>query len=294
MFTEAGNVYWICDRKSDRSNDRSNDLNKSKDIAFKAAAEAGKLIASRVGDVRKIDYKGVANIVTDVDKAAEAKIIDIIRSQFPDDEILAEESGRSVGSKTSRCWLIDPLDGTTNFAHTYPFFSVSIALVEAGRQVLGVVFNPVSNELFWAVLGEGAWLNDTRLRVSGIKTLGESLLATGFASSRQDLQSVSMEQFRRLTAVSHGVRRDGSAALDLCFVACGRLDGYWERKLAPWDLGAGTLIVEEAGGKVTNLVNGTLDLSKGHVAATNGLIHDEMITALDDKATAQILLPPGD
>jgi len=255
-------------------------LNRVRETAFKAAREAAGLILSRLGDIRKLDYKGVANIVTDVDRAAEAKILEIIRSDFPSDEILAEESGRTAGDQASRCWLIDPLDGTTNFAHTYPFFAVSIALVEDGKQMLGVVLNPVSKELFWAEAGQGAWLNQERICVSSIAKLSESLLATGFPPGTSQTQHASMERFRRMTALSHGVRRDGSAALDLCFVACGRLDGFWEGKLAPWDLGAGTLIVKEAGGIVTNLANSNFDLASGSVIASNGLIHAQMASTL--------------
>lgn len=262
-------------------------MNPSRKIAFRAAYEAGKILLDRLGDVRKIDYKGAANIVTDVDKASEVKILEVIRSEFPDDEILAEESGKNAGSKPTRRWLVDPLDGTTNYAHSYPFFAVSIALIENNEQILGVVFNPVSNELFWAEPGQGAWLNDDRIRVSKISTLDESLLATGFNRDIPKAQRTNMEQFRCLTAASHGVRRDGSAALDLCYIASGRLDGYWERKLAPWDLGAGTLLVKEAGGTVTTLANGPWDVSRSDVIASNGLIHMAFADALKEEELAK-------
>ena len=264
-------------------------MNRNRQIAFAAAHEAGKLLLARLGDVRTIDYKGVANIVTDVDKAAEKLILKTIRAEFPHDEILAEESGKNTGAHTNRCWLVDPLDGTTNYAHGYPFFGVSIALVENGKQTLGVVFNPVADELFFAEAGQGAWLNDGPIRVSKIAQLKESLLATGFPPNTPNAQKASMEQFKCLTAASHGVRRDGSAALDLCFVACGRLDGFWERKLAPWDVGAGTLIVEEAGGVVSNLINDAFDLARCDVIASNGLIHNELACTLDEKELARSL-----
>jgi len=265
----------------------------AKEVAFAAAKKAGQLSLERLGDVRKIDYKGVANIVTDVDKACEKIIIQMIRNEFPDDEILAEESGRSSGKRSDRCWLIDPLDGTTNYAHSYPFFAVSIALTENDKRVVGVVFNAVANELFWAELGQGAWLNDKPISVSKINTLAESLLATGFPPNTPQAQRLSMEQFRCITAASHGVRRDGSAALDLCFVACGRLDGFWERKLAPWDTGAGSLIVEEAGGVVTDLTNGTWDIDAGNIIASNGLIQNELVAALNEKELAKAMALAG-
>jgi len=254
-------------------------LEKEKKTAFQAALKAGKLIAERRGDIKTVDYKSAFNLVTDVDKASEKLIIELIREEFPEDEILAEESGASK-EKSKRRWLIDPVDGTTNFAHNYPFFCVSIALEKDGQRQLGVVFNPIADELFWAQLGEGAWLNDKPISVSKVRSLGESLLATGFPPDTAAAHQTNMEHFQALTNLSHGVRRDGSAALDLCFVACGRLDGFWERKLAPWDVGAGSLIVEEAGGKVSNLKNGQLNLQDGHILATNGLIHDEVVAAL--------------
>jgi len=254
-------------------------LEKEKNTAFQAALKAGKLIAERRDNIKSVDYKSAFNLVTDVDKASEKLIIDLIRADFPDDEILAEESGASR-EKSKRRWLIDPVDGTTNFAHGYPFFCVSIALEKDGERVLGVVFNPIAHELFWAQLGEGAWLNDKPISVSKVNNLNESLLATGFPPDTAAAHQSNLENFAHLTNLCHGVRRDGSAALDLCFVACGRLDGFWERKLAPWDIGAGSLIVEEAGGKVSDLANRQLDMQKGHIVATNGLIHDEVVAAL--------------
>jgi myo-inositol-1(or 4)-monophosphatase len=264
-------------------------VNKSREIAFAAARQAGELLANRLGDVRQIDYKGVANIVTDVDKASEAIILKIIRSEFPDDEILAEESGKTAGKKTSRRWVVDPLDGTTNYAHAYPCFCVSIGLLENGKRILGVVFDPILNELFWAELGEGAWLNDKPIHVSHIDKLEASLLATGFRRNPPEDFNTTMEQFRRLTSLTHGVRRDGSAALDLCYVACGRFEGFWERRLAAWDVGAGSLIVEEAGGTVSDLTNGELDVDRGNVIASNGLIHKELVLHLDEEGVRKSL-----
>jgi myo-inositol-1(or 4)-monophosphatase len=257
-------------------------LKRELEIAIEAALEAGKLIVSKLNKTKQIDYKGAFNLVTDVDKASEQIIIGLIRSEFPTDEILAEESGASP-NKSQRRWLIDPLDGTTNFAHSYPFFCVSIGLEQEGERTLGVVYNPVANELFRAEVGAGAWLNDEPITVSKVSRLEESLLATGFPPNTAEAEQTNLEHFTLLTAASHGVRRDGAAALDLCFVACGRLDGFWERKLSPWDIAAGSLIVEEAGGKVTDLANRRMDLDVGNVLATNGLIHDEVAGALDEK-----------
>jgi myo-inositol-1(or 4)-monophosphatase len=260
---------------------QENQLTDRKAAAQIAAREAGKIILEKLGRI-KIDYKSAFNLVTDADKAAEAKILEILTGQFPEDEVLAEESGENMGAKgkSRRRWLIDPLDGTTNFAHAYPFFCVSIALVENDKRVLGVVYNPTSNEMFLAEAGKGAWLNDERIQVSPITNLEESLLATGFPPSSSNAIENNMEQFKYLTGISHGVRRDGAAALDLCYVACGRLDGFWEQNLAPWDIGAGSLIVEEAGGKISDLKGATLNLEEGNIVATNQLIHEEVIESL--------------
>lgn len=250
-----------------------------REVAFNAARAAGALLKERVGKIKNIDYKSAFNIVTDVDKASEQMIISMLKKHFPDDQILGEESGAHAASSARR-WLIDPLDGTTNFTHGYPFFSVSIGFEDQGRMRLGVVFNPISDELFWAEEGKGAYLNEQPIHVSGNATLATSLLVTGFPTDTQSAKISNMAEFSRLTDATHGVRRDGSAALDLSFVACGRFDGFWEFKLAPWDLAAGTLIVREAGGNVTNLVGGEFEMSTGHVLATNGLIHDEMTRLL--------------
>lgn len=258
----------------------SRELNKERKVAFRAALEAGNLMRHKLGRISKIDYKSAFNIVTDVDKACEETILEILKSEFPADAILAEEGGTNPNSTSNRRWLIDPLDGTTNYAHAYPFFCVSIGLEENGQMIMGVVFNPISDELFWAEAGHGAFLNDEPLRVSTVDSLEESLLATGFPPDSDVMVHNNMREFNSLTDVSHGVRRDGSAALDLCFVAAGRLDAFWEWKLKPWDIGAGSLIVTEAGGKVSDLSDGRLDMSVGHILASNGHIHSEIIEIL--------------
>ena len=254
-------------------------MEKEKELAFRAATTAGQIQRENLGKISSVDYKSAFNLVTNVDKECEKQILEILTGAFPEDEVLAEESGEKKGSKNRR-WLIDPLDGTTNFTHSYPFFSVSIGLEENGEMVLGVVYNVISDELFWAIKGKGAKVNDTTISVSGAAVLSESLLATGFPPDTRNTGYNNMNEFTYITNKSHGVRRDGSAALDLSFVAAGRLEGFWEMKLAPWDIGAGSLIVTEAGGRVSNLEGGPLDISSGHIMATNGKIHEELIEAL--------------
>jgi myo-inositol-1(or 4)-monophosphatase len=254
-------------------------LEKVRETVFKAVKAGGDLLRERWGKVKNIDYKGAFNLVTDVDKASEQLIVGILQSEFPDIGILAEEGGATNAEFQSR-WLIDPLDGTTNYAHAYPFFAVSIGLEVQGEMKFGAVFNPISNELFWAEQGKGAFLNDEPIRVSSLTRLGVSLLATGFPPDTKQAHDDNMKRFRSLTDISHGVRRDGSAALDLSFVACGRFDGFWELKLSPWDTAAGSLLVREAGGQVTNLEGGPFDITTGHILATNGHIHSEVIEQL--------------
>jgi len=248
-------------------------------VAFRAALEAGGLIKERMGQIASIDYKSAFNLVTDVDKASEELILSIIGGAFPDDAILAEESGASK-TKSKRRWLIDPLDGTTNYAHSYPFFCVSIGLEEEGEMALGVVYDPIRDELFYATKGEGAFLNDEKIKVSTVDSLSNSLLVTGFPPDSRGTSLNNMVEFTTLTNLSHGVRRDGSAALDLSYVAAGRTDGFWEKRLAAWDVGAGSLIVEEAGGRVTDLEGNKLDVDKGFILATNGLVHDQVLKVL--------------
>jgi myo-inositol-1(or 4)-monophosphatase len=254
-------------------------MNLIKEIAFKAAREAGALLRERAGKILNIDYKSAFNIVTDADRESERLVIGIISERFPDDQILGEESGAHE-TASNRRWIIDPLDGTTNYAHGYPFFSVSIGFEEQGEMRFGVVYNPIADEMFWAEQGKGAYLNDKPIKVSQHTKLATSLLATGFPADTATAKLSNLVEFAKATDLSMGVRRDGSAALDLSYVACGRLDGFWELKLAQWDLAAGTLIVREAGGSVTNLTGGPFDIRTGHVLATNNLIHEELVQAL--------------
>jgi myo-inositol-1(or 4)-monophosphatase len=250
-------------------------------LAQSVDREAGALLKSRVGKIKSVDYKSAFNIVTDVDKASDELIVNAIKAKYPDDGFLAEESGEELSRRSKRRWIIDPLDGTTNYTHSYPFFSVSIGVEEDGVMVLGVVYNPMADEMFVAERGGGAFLNDEKMIVSKEASLDNSLLATGFPPDTLNNMENNLESFKYLTSHCHGVRRDGSAALDLCFVAAGRLDGFWERKLAPWDVAAGSLIVEEAGGKVTNLEGGPMKMASGQILATNGLIHGQVMESLE-------------
>ena len=206
-------------------------------------------------------------------------ILKRIKAEFPRDSVVAEEGGGGIDD-VERCWFIDPLDGTKEFIDGNGEFTVNIALIHQHRAVMGVVYNPVSEELFWAQAGCGAYLNDEKIAVSKIADKENSLLATGFPADTSTAVYNNLEIFKELTNSTHGVRRDGSAALDLCYVACGRLDAFWEMKLSPWDVAAGSLIVSEAGGSVTNLINGTFDKQSGHILASNGLIHDQIVAIL--------------
>ncbi len=254
-------------------------LEEIRNTALRAGKEAATILKEKLGKLNRIDYKGAFNLVTEADKASEEKIISIIREAFPDHQILGEESGELKSNSKMR-WLIDPLDGTTNYAHTYPFFCVSIGFEDDGKMLFGLVLNPVSGELFHAEDGKGAYLNENVIRCSSVRHLSESLLATGFPPDSINADASNIAEFHKLTDICHGVRRDGSAALDLCYVASGRLDGFWEFKLSPWDLAAGTIIVREAGGRVTSPAGTEFDISTGHVLATNSQVHDEIITIL--------------
>lgn len=255
-------------------------MDQIKQVAEKAARQAGALLKERLGHIKSIDYKSAFNLVTDVDRESERLVIAIIKETFPGDRILGEESGAS-GSTAQRRWLIDPLDGTTNYTHGYPCFAVSIGCEDSGEMIVAVVFNPIADELFWAVKGKGAYLNDRPINVSSTTTIETSLLATGFPVDTRVAEHPNMPQFQRLTDMSQGVRRDGSAAIDLCQVACGRLDGYWELTLGPWDMAAGSLLVKEAGGNVTNVLGGPFDVNKKHILASNGKLHEDLVRALD-------------
>ncbi len=246
----------------------------------RAAAE----IRPRLGKIGTPGRKGPLDLVTEADTESEKAIIRTIRSRFPDHEILAEESGLSKGS-ASCTWIIDPLDGTTNFAHGVPLFSISIAFAHEGEIKAGFVLNPESGELFSAVKGRGAELNGRKIRVTDTSEVSDSLLVTGFPYNFKEILEPLMTRFTNCLSASRGVRRLGSAALDLCFVACGRFDAFWEQNLKPWDTAAGFLIAEEAGARVTDFSNNRFDVERAEILATNGNIHNEMLSLLELEKT---------
>jgi len=242
-------------------------------VAIETAREAGAILREGYGRPKEITYKGEVDLVTESDRRSEELVVARLRRHFPDHGIVAEEGGGAAGAKY--CWHVDPLDGTTNFAHGYPCFAVSIGLVEDGRPIAGVVFNPVYNELFAAARGEGAYLNETRIHVSPVEKLATSLVATGFPTHLRKSSS-NIHYYWQFTLRTHGVRRDGAAALDLCSVACGRFDAYWEFGLKSWDTAAGIVIVEEAGGSITDITGQPYRLGGPSLLASNGRIHGEM------------------
>lgn len=256
-------------------------MRKIKATLQKALHESGKILVAAMSRPKRIQYKGAANLVTQTDKLAEARVVSIIKSVFPDHDILAEETATDISSlKSPYRWVIDPIDGTTNFAHGLPLASVSIGFEAYGKIVLGGVFNPFLKELFWAERGKGAYLNKKRIHVSQTGKLLQSLLVTGFPYDRTLRAHDYLEVVGNFMKITHGVRRLGSASLDLCYVACGRFDGYWESKLMPWDQAAGYLIAEEAGARVTDFEGKPFNIYYPQVLATNGKIHGEMLRNL--------------
>jgi myo-inositol-1(or 4)-monophosphatase len=253
------------------------------DIATEAVLAAGAIVRDLWGNLQLIEDKGQSgDLVTEADKQSEVLILEIIGRHFPDHAILAEESGVLGDRGQSYLWAIDPLDGTTNFAHGYPVACVSIGLAIEGVPVVGVIYNPFRDELFRAGRGLGATLNRRSIQVSRTGELERSLLVTGFAYDRRETTDTNYPEFCHLTHLTQGVRRSGSAALDLTDVACGRLDGYWERGIKPWDITAGIVLLEEAGGKLSAYDGSPLAIASGRILATNGLIHEQLSQALMD------------
>ncbi len=247
--------------------------------AIRLAQEAGRLLVERLPKPRTIEHKGPLSLVTDADRAADALITGALRTRFPTDDILSEETAANL-TGAARCWIIDPLDGTTNYAHGYPSFCVSIALAEKMQPVVGVVYHPTMNELFVAERGRGAWLNDSPIHVSSINALGDALLATGFPYDRRERPDYYLAFYREFMIRTQGLRRDGAAALNLAYLACGRFDGFWEFGLAPWDVAAASLLVTEAGGQISDLTGGSFQLDDRRILATNGLLHQPMLEVI--------------
>lgn len=249
------------------------------DFAIDTARKAGALLKDNVGRIGSIEFKGAVDIVTDVDRKSEALIIDAIKKAFPSHGILAEESPELKQDSPFK-WIIDPLDGTTNYSHGFPFFCVSIGLEISGEVVFGVVYDPMMDELFTAEKGKGATLNGKKIAVSAIGELGKSLLATGFPYDLRSSADNNLDFFSEFSLRAQAIRRAGSAALDLCYIASGRFDGYWEMKLKPWDVAAGSLIVSESGGKITGFSGGPFSIYGKECLASNSLIHEEMTRIL--------------
>jgi myo-inositol-1(or 4)-monophosphatase len=248
-------------------------------VAQQVAIEAGTLLRTFLGRITQVVYKGETDLVTEADLQSEKLILESMGRHFPGDTFLTEETGQH-GHGSKRVWLIDPLDGTVNFAHELPFFAVSIALQVQGETMVGVVYNPCTQELFETASGSGAFLNRKPIAVSKTDKLLDSLLATGFPyTMHQDPRDV-MKRLNNLVVRGRAVRRIGSAAMDLCYVAAGRFAGYWEQDLKPWDTAAGALLVEEAGGRVTDFEGNRFTPFLKTVAASNSLIHDDLLAAL--------------
>ncbi|MEQ8963619.1 MAG: inositol monophosphatase family protein [Coleofasciculus sp. C2-GNP5-27] len=247
------------------------------DIATEAAMAAGAILQTYWGQLDAVEEKGrPGDLVTVADKEAEAAILKVLGRHVPDHAILAEESGQGGDQESDYLWAIDPLDGTTNYAHQYPISSTSVGLLIDDIPQVGVIYNPFRDELFRAAKGLGATRNRRPIRVSNTSTLNQSLLVTGFAYDRRETPDNNYAEFCHLTHLTQGVRRSGSASLDLADVACGRLDGYWERGISPWDITAGVVLVQEAGGTVTAYDGSPLVLKSGRILATNRQIHDQL------------------
>jgi myo-inositol-1(or 4)-monophosphatase len=264
------------------------------ECAVEIACQAGSLLRYYFERVipdkkQRFELKGDFDLVTEADRASEKLIVQQIKARFPYHGIMAEE-GSGHESLSEYRWYVDPLDGTTNFAHGYPVYNVTLALEKAGELIAGVIFDPSRNELFTCEKGGGAFLNGGRVHVSGVPKLDECLLSTGFPSSRRHL-NVNIHFYHQMAMATHGVRRGGAAAIDLAYVACGRLDGFWEFGLSPWDMAAGKLMVEEARGICRDMKGGIHGLTSPHILADNGLIHDEVIAVFSEIFRGEYRLP---
>jgi myo-inositol-1(or 4)-monophosphatase len=259
------------------------------ETATQIAREAGALLSGFFARRVRAESKGEFDIVTEADRASEAFIVEQLKKHFPAHAIVAEEGGGQQGHSEFR-WYVDPLDGTTNFAHGFPIYNVTLALERAGELVAGVIFDPVHDELFQAERGGGAFLNGSRIHVSKAPALAGALLATGFPTRKRH-RNVNVHFFYQLSMLTHGIRRAGSAAIDLAWVACGRLEGFWEFGLNPWDMAAGVLIVSEAGGQVSDMKGAAVNVHGPHLLADNGLIHGELLTVFDEVFAGKFRYP---
>jgi len=259
------------------------------ETAIDIAREAGALVANMAE--RRIPYelKGDFDLVTAADKASEALIVERLQSHFPTHSILGEEGGQRE-RQGEYCWYVDPVDGSTNFAHGFPAYNVTMAVEKAGELVAGVIFDPTRNEMFAAEKGGGAYLNGHRIHVSKSAGVDVSLVATGFPSRKRH-ENINIHFYYQLAMISHGVRRAGAAALDLAYVASGRLDGFWEFGLNPWDMAAGILLVEEAGGRCSDMNGAPRHLQGKHILANNGLIHEEMLQIFSEVFAGRFRYP---
>jgi myo-inositol-1(or 4)-monophosphatase len=260
----------------------ANDLDRRRvrEVGVGAARAAGELLRERINSIHEVRHKGIVDLVTDVDVASEHLVSAAILEAFPTHTILGEEGGSHGGDDTRYRWLVDPLDGTTNYTHGLPLFCVSIGFEVEGKLELGVVYAPCQEELYLAQAGQGATLNDQPLHVSDVDELRQAMLATGFPYDRNAALARALRSFEMLSFRSQAVRRVGSAALDLCFVASGRFDAYWEHVVRPWDMGAGALIVLEAGGQLSATDGSAFSVDGGQVLASNRLVHAAMLEAL--------------
>jgi myo-inositol-1(or 4)-monophosphatase len=272
-------ILPMSQQPTDQISDRST-RERIKTVAIDAARQAGAILIEYAKNGFRVEHKDALNLVTDADTHSEQAIVDAIGRAFPDHEILAEERGQA-GNKSPYKWIIDPLDGTTNFAHGFPAYAVSIGVEHQGRCVLGVVFDPTRQELFIGEASGGATLNGKPIHVSRTPKLDGALLVTGFAYDIRVSKQNNLDHFANFALRAQGMRRMGAAAIDLCYVACGRFDGFWELKLNPWDTAAGSLMVAEAGGRMSDFRGGPFSIYGIELVASNGLIHHEMVEVLN-------------
>jgi myo-inositol-1(or 4)-monophosphatase len=260
------------------------------ETAVEIAREAGALLANYLERRPAFELKGEFDLVTEADRASEKLVVERLRTHYPSHAIVAEEGGGHESASEYR-WFVDPLDGTTNFAHSFPMFNITMGLERAGEMIAGVVYDPIRQEMFTAERGSGAYLNNRRIRVSNARNVSDSLSSTGFPSRKRH-HNVNIHFYYQMAMASHGVRRTGSAAIDLAYVSCGRLDFFWEFGLKPWDMAAGTLLVQEAGGRVSDMRGASHSVTASdHLLADNGHLHDEVIQSFGEIFEGKIRFP---